>query len=72
VWRQAADIQAIPYLSNLETFPVVRSCDAVLSVGATSILCMGAADNERVIFTLGCDQLLAEPASWCLPVNAIQ
>lgn len=43
------------YLSNLGTFPVVRSFDAVLPVGATAILCVGAAENERVIFTLGCD-----------------
>ena len=43
------------YLSNLGTFPVVRSFDAVLPVGATAILCVAAAEDERVIFTLGCD-----------------
>jgi len=43
------------YLSNLGTFSVVRSFDAVLPVGATAILCVGAAENDRVIFTLGCD-----------------
>jgi pyruvate dehydrogenase E2 component (dihydrolipoamide acetyltransferase) len=43
------------YLSNLGTFPVVHSFDAVLPRGAAAILCVGAADGERAVFTLGCD-----------------
>jgi pyruvate dehydrogenase E2 component (dihydrolipoamide acetyltransferase) len=43
------------YLSNLGTFPVVRSFDAVLPLGAAAILCVGAAEDDRVCFTLGCD-----------------
>ncbi len=43
------------YLSNLGTFPVVHSFDAILPRGAAAILCVGAADGERTVFTLGCD-----------------
>ncbi len=43
------------YLSNLGTFPVVHSFDAVLPPGAAAILCVGAAEGERAVFTLGCD-----------------
>ena len=43
------------YLSNLGTFPVVQNFDAVLPLGAAAILCVGAAEDERVSFTLGCD-----------------
>jgi pyruvate dehydrogenase E2 component (dihydrolipoamide acetyltransferase) len=43
------------YLSNLGTFPVVHSFDAVLPRGAAAILCVGSADGERTAFTLGCD-----------------
>jgi pyruvate dehydrogenase E2 component (dihydrolipoamide acetyltransferase) len=43
------------YLSNLGTFSVVRSFDAVLPLGATAILSVGAATSGLAVFTLGCD-----------------
>jgi pyruvate dehydrogenase E2 component (dihydrolipoamide acetyltransferase) len=43
------------YLSNLGTFPVVDSFDAVLPLGAAAILCVAASHGERASFTLGCD-----------------
>jgi pyruvate dehydrogenase E2 component (dihydrolipoamide acetyltransferase) len=43
------------YLSNLGTFSVVYSFDAVLPQGAAAILCVAAADGDRTSFTLGCD-----------------
>jgi len=43
------------YLSNLGTFPIVQSFDAVLPTGAAAILCVAAADGERTTVTLVCD-----------------
>ncbi|HUI95846.1 MAG TPA: dihydrolipoamide acetyltransferase family protein [Xanthobacteraceae bacterium] len=43
------------YLSNLGTFPVVQSFDAVLPRGATGILCVAAAHGEHTLVTLVCD-----------------
>jgi pyruvate dehydrogenase E2 component (dihydrolipoyllysine-residue acetyltransferase) len=43
------------YLSNLGTFPVVHSFDAVIPLGAAAILSVGAAEEGRASFTLSCD-----------------
>jgi pyruvate dehydrogenase E2 component (dihydrolipoamide acetyltransferase) len=51
-----ADYQgATFYLSNLGTFPVVQSFDAVLPLGAAGILCVAASHGERTLVTLVCD-----------------
>jgi pyruvate dehydrogenase E2 component (dihydrolipoamide acetyltransferase) len=50
------------YLSNLGTFPVVHSFDAVLPLGAAAILCVAAADGDRTSLTLGCDHRVVSGA----------
>ena len=54
---KAPDYQgATFYISDLGSFPVVHSCDAVLPLGAAAILCVGSARGELASFTLRCDQ----------------
>ncbi|MGO9829199.1 MAG: dihydrolipoamide acetyltransferase family protein [Myxococcaceae bacterium] len=43
------------YLSDLGVFPVVRSFDSIIPVGASAILSVAAAQKEGALFTLSCD-----------------
>jgi len=43
------------YLSNLGMYAIVRRFDAILPLGATSILAVGAAIDAQAEFTLTCD-----------------
>ncbi len=43
------------YLSDLGIFPVVRSFDSIIPVGASAILSVAAAQKEGATFTLSCD-----------------
>jgi pyruvate dehydrogenase E2 component (dihydrolipoamide acetyltransferase) len=50
-----SDLGATFYLSNLGTFPVVQSFDAVVPAGASAILAVAANRVEGTFFTLCCD-----------------
>lgn len=50
------------YLSNLGTFDVVQSADAVLPVGAAAILCVGAIHDGHANCTLVCDHRVVSGA----------
>ncbi|UFX44488.1 2-oxo acid dehydrogenase subunit E2 [Bradyrhizobium sp. 41S5] len=43
------------YVSNLGTFPVVQSFDAVVPLGASAILAVAASQADGASFTLCCD-----------------
>jgi len=50
------------YLSNLGTFPIVHSFDAVLPLGAAAILCVAAAEASSTSVTLVCDHRVVSGA----------